>query len=184
MTESTLKPDPESMKRHHAECAAAAIRHFMRDTGTNWGDAVSELLCDLMHFCNREDDFDFNRELDRARTYYEVDTSIAITPLLNALKTIASGNTDPHHMVEIAGKALESFCPARGRTKVDASDIPFDDEAAAKSRTAEPEPLQRREIEGMIQAKLIELIRLAATQGIDIETLMHKALASCDPEPP
>jgi hypothetical protein len=45
-------------------------------------------------------------------------------------------------------------------------------------------PLERREVEAMIRAKLVELIQLAAEHGIDIQTLMHKTLARCDPEPP
>jgi hypothetical protein len=32
------------------------------------------LLCDLMHFCDREG-FTFDKELDRARMHYEAETS-------------------------------------------------------------------------------------------------------------
>jgi hypothetical protein len=41
-----------------------------------------------------------------------------------------------------------------------------------------------RDIEATIRTKLIELTRLSAEHGIDIEGLMHDALAICDAEPP
>jgi hypothetical protein len=44
--------------------------------------------------------------------------------------------------------------------------------------------VQRPEIEQIIRAKLIELIRLSADHGIDIERLMYDALDFCDPETP
>jgi hypothetical protein len=45
-------------------------------------------------------------------------------------------------------------------------------------------PLQRRNVEFDIRAKLVELIRLSAQHGIPIESLMHDALDRCDPEGP
>ena len=41
-----------------------------------------------------------------------------------------------------------------------------------------------RSAESDIYGKLLALIRHPAQHGIDIETLMHKALDRCDPEPP
>jgi len=69
----TLPPDPEGMNNDRAEWAACAIRHFQCQTGTDWTDAVCDLLCDLMHFCDREG-FDFREELDRAQMHYEAET--------------------------------------------------------------------------------------------------------------
>jgi hypothetical protein len=67
-----LPPDPESMNDNRAEWASTAIRHFQCTTGTDWEDAVCDLLCDLMHFCDREG-FTFGDELDRARMHYEAE---------------------------------------------------------------------------------------------------------------
>jgi hypothetical protein len=70
---TSLPPDPDGMNGRHAGwAAAAAIRDFQRATGTDWCDAVADLLCGLMHFCDRES-FDFQQELDRARRYYKVE---------------------------------------------------------------------------------------------------------------
>ncbi len=41
---------------------------------------------------------------------------------------------------------------------------------------------QRRDIEALIRAKLIELIRLSCEHNIRIEWLMNEALEVCDPE--
>jgi len=74
--QSTVKlpPDPEGMNNDRAEWAACCIRHFQCQTGTDWEDAVCDLLGDLMHFCDREG-FDFRHELNRARTHYEAETT-------------------------------------------------------------------------------------------------------------
>lgn len=52
--------------------ASRSIKLFMEMTGTDLEDAVADLLCDLMHYCNlRKDDVDFDAELDRARGHYK-----------------------------------------------------------------------------------------------------------------
>jgi hypothetical protein len=38
-----------------AEWAAAALRHFQCITGTEYDDALTDLLCDLKHWSDRED---------------------------------------------------------------------------------------------------------------------------------
>jgi hypothetical protein len=55
-----------------AEWAAAALRHFQCVTGTEHEDALSDLLCDLMHWSDRED-IDFQNALDTARMHYEAE---------------------------------------------------------------------------------------------------------------
>src|ERR1700719_3225651 len=76
----TLPPDPEGQNDDRAQWAEAAIRHFQIHTGTDWDDAIADLLCDLMHLCDRatrEDGataFDFAGELERAREHYEAET--------------------------------------------------------------------------------------------------------------
>jgi len=71
---TTLPPDPEGMNGTRAEWAACCIRHFQCQTGTDWTDAVSDLLCDLMHFCDRQG-FAFRHELERAQMRYEAETA-------------------------------------------------------------------------------------------------------------
>jgi hypothetical protein len=44
--------------------------------------------------------------------------------------------------------------------------------------------LSARSVEDDIYGRLLLLVRYAALHGIRIETLMHKALERCDPEPP
>ena len=73
---NTLPPDPEGMNDERAEWAASCIRHFQCLTGADWDDAVSDLIGDLMHFCDRES-FDFTNELERARAHYEAETCTA-----------------------------------------------------------------------------------------------------------
>lgn len=168
MTGTTWKPDPEGMNGSRAEWAGAAVRHFMASTGTDWSDAVADLLGDLMHFCDREDDFDFDCQLDRARMHYEAETSGTVTILVEALNTIANGNTDPDRMVAIAGDALESFCPARGRTKIDTAGIPFDNEATAAAK--------RKSIKRELLRLLRQLIALCDGHEIGIDHLMTEAM--------
>jgi hypothetical protein len=69
-----LPPDPEGKNDDRAKWAAAAIRHYQRATRTDWHDAVADLLCDLMHFCDREN-FNFDKKLDRARMHYKAETT-------------------------------------------------------------------------------------------------------------
>ena len=69
-----LPPDPEGKNADRAAWADEAIRCFQSTTGTDWEDAVADLLCDLMHLCDREA-FKFEKELDRARMHYEAETT-------------------------------------------------------------------------------------------------------------
>jgi len=73
------------MNGKRAEWAASCIRHFQCHTGTDWEDAVSDLLCDLRHFCDREG-FDFSYESARAQMHYGAETQGEFTELLEALE--------------------------------------------------------------------------------------------------
>jgi hypothetical protein len=55
-----------------AEWAAAALRHFQCITGTEYDDALTDLLCDLKHWSDRED-IDFQNTLDTAHMHYEAE---------------------------------------------------------------------------------------------------------------
>jgi hypothetical protein len=68
-----LPPDPEEMNDDRAEWAAAALRDFQCTTGTDYGDALADLLCDLAHWCDRND-IDFEASMSIARMHYEAET--------------------------------------------------------------------------------------------------------------
>jgi hypothetical protein len=62
-----------------AEWAAAALRHFQIHTGTEFDDALPDLLCDLHHWCDREN-VNFQSALERARQHYDAE-SVAPSPI-------------------------------------------------------------------------------------------------------
>ena len=87
--------------RGRAEWAEAYILHYQCRTGTDWEDAPADLLCDLMHFCDRES-FDFERELDRARTHYEAERADAIerkTVVIEVLRGVAHVSQCPADVI-------------------------------------------------------------------------------------
>jgi hypothetical protein len=74
MNHSELPPDPEGMNDARAAWADEAIRTFMTTTGTDFEDSLGDLLCDLMHWSDRNN-FDFKLALDRARGHYLEETA-------------------------------------------------------------------------------------------------------------
>jgi hypothetical protein len=62
------------MNGDRAEWAAAALRQFQRATGCDYEDSLGDLLCDLMHWSDRNN-FDFEAALCRARGHYEAETA-------------------------------------------------------------------------------------------------------------
>ena len=68
-----LPPDPEERNDERAEWAQSAINAFRIATGTDPEDAVSDLLADLMHWCDRYGP-GFHNELNRARNHYDAET--------------------------------------------------------------------------------------------------------------
>jgi hypothetical protein len=71
-----LPADPESMNDDRAEWAAIALDAFQRLTGTDDEDVLSDLLCNLMHWCDRND-CGFDTALSRARMHHEAETTPA-----------------------------------------------------------------------------------------------------------
>ena len=69
-----LPPDPEKLNATRAVCASIALDEFRRQTGADMEDAVSDLLADLMHWCDRFGQT-FHEELRRARNHYEEETA-------------------------------------------------------------------------------------------------------------
>ena len=72
----TLPPDPEGMNDKRASWALEAIEAFCATTGTDASDAISDLLSDIMHLCDREGGTfgSFEPELRRARNHYAEET--------------------------------------------------------------------------------------------------------------
>ncbi len=69
-----LPPDPEGQNDDREDWANTALRTFMKTTGADREDALCDLLCDLMHWCDRNGQ-DFDRELARARNHYRDETT-------------------------------------------------------------------------------------------------------------
>ena len=65
--------DTNVQNEDRARWAKAALQAFMGETGVDYGDALGDLLCDLMHLSDREP-FDFDAALERARDHYAVET--------------------------------------------------------------------------------------------------------------
>src|ERR1700676_3318566 len=80
-----LPSDPEGINDDRAEWAASALRRFQRVTGTDNDDAPADLICDLMHWCDRHE-HDFDQALSLARMHYEAETSDDPADLLEALE--------------------------------------------------------------------------------------------------
>ena len=69
-----LPADPAKQNEGRARCAAAALAEFRRQTGADLADEVSDLLADLMHWCDRFGQ-EFPKELRRALDHYEEETA-------------------------------------------------------------------------------------------------------------
>jgi hypothetical protein len=69
-----VRPDPDGQNADRAEWAASALRHFQCTTGTDYDDALADLLCDLMHWCDREG-LSFNDALSNGTSHYTAETT-------------------------------------------------------------------------------------------------------------
>lgn len=69
-----LPPDPEGMNDVRATWAKQALLQFIINTGTDWADALGDLLANLMHLCDRDRELDFERSLQTARGHYAEET--------------------------------------------------------------------------------------------------------------
>ena len=70
----TLPPDPEGMNDRRSEWAGDALRTYQDVTGCDDGDALGDLLANLMHFSDREN-YDFDLALGRARWHYQAEVT-------------------------------------------------------------------------------------------------------------
>ena len=60
-----------------AQWAGKAVDVFMETTGTEPENAVSDLLCDIMHYCDRNCE-DFDEQLQRAKGHYEAEAALNV----------------------------------------------------------------------------------------------------------
>jgi len=70
----TLPPDPENLNDDRAEWAGNAIAAFMQTTRTEPENILSDLLCDLMHWADRQEEC-FDSALERARWHHAQETN-------------------------------------------------------------------------------------------------------------
>lgn len=68
-----LLPDPEGQNDARAGWAHQAIQTFEIATSCDRCDTLGDLLANLMHWCDRNEQ-DFETELERARGHYEAET--------------------------------------------------------------------------------------------------------------
>ena len=71
---SALPPDPEGQNDDRACWAEVALDAFQQETGTEDEDALSDLLTDLMHYCDRNG-IQWADELARASRNYREETA-------------------------------------------------------------------------------------------------------------
>lgn len=73
-TNKELPPDPEGMNDDRARWADQAIKYFIGITGTEKEDGLADLLCNLMHWADRNG-LSFEAEFGRALKHYNHETS-------------------------------------------------------------------------------------------------------------
>ena len=69
-----LPPDPDGQNDDRSDWAAAALKIFMKTTGTEAGDAVADLVADLHHWCDRNGQ-NWAEELARGEGHYATETT-------------------------------------------------------------------------------------------------------------
>jgi hypothetical protein len=62
------------MNDKRAAWASLSLRAFITETGVDEEDSLGDLLCNLMHWSDRNN-YDFDAALDRARFHYEAETA-------------------------------------------------------------------------------------------------------------
>lgn len=75
MSPNQLPPDTLGMNGQRSEWAEEAVRKFQRETLCDDEDVLCDLLCNLMHWADRNN-MDFDTELARARDHYTRETSV------------------------------------------------------------------------------------------------------------
>lgn len=71
-----LPPDPERMNDYRAQLAGGALAQYLDLTDTDREDALGDLLCNLMHLCDRDAELGgFDAQLERAKRGYRMETT-------------------------------------------------------------------------------------------------------------
>jgi hypothetical protein len=70
--------DPDGINQERADWAFITLAYFKLATGTDSEDAVKDLLCDLMHYCQQTQGEDFDVALDAARRHYLMETTTEV----------------------------------------------------------------------------------------------------------
>lgn len=73
-TRNGLPPDLKNQNDNRAKLAQVALDAFQKKTKADEWDALPDLLCDLIHWCDRTDGTEFDEQLARARRYYAEET--------------------------------------------------------------------------------------------------------------
>ena len=75
-TKDRLPPDPEGMNDHRASVAKELVRAFCKACQVDRQDAVADLLCNMMHLCDRDHRLGgFDAGLIRAYRHYRAETA-------------------------------------------------------------------------------------------------------------
>lgn len=70
------KYDPDRMNADRAGWASIAVKIFIEETGTDNEDAIADLICNLMHLCDKTSLYgNFANELRRAMENYAMETA-------------------------------------------------------------------------------------------------------------
>lgn len=94
----------EATNDDRAAWAQAAVDTFMRETGTDSEDAISDLLGNLMHLCNQRG-ADFTAELNRGAGHYQSEIEIEAKQDAGEDCDPCAVADDPHHYVKTPGFA-------------------------------------------------------------------------------
>ena len=76
MAKGLLPPDPDNKNDERAEWGEIAIQAFREAVDADIYSALPDLLCDLMHWADRQTDLpSFDEALSRARSHYSEETA-------------------------------------------------------------------------------------------------------------
>lgn len=89
LVKMTRDPDEaeEDMNGRRADWAEDALVHFMFTTGTDGGDAIADLICNIQHWCDRNG-VNFDHELYRAQDMYADEAVSVEEPMITAMKEV------------------------------------------------------------------------------------------------
>jgi hypothetical protein len=123
-----LPADPDGQNDERAAWAEAAVTTFQSETGTDREDALCDLLCDLMHLSDRDEQLgDFETQLERAKGHYEAETASGLS-----WEAYHAYLEDPANRPEgMSDDDWNSYCPSfdewkRGRCHPPASAVALD----------------------------------------------------------